>query len=268
MRHMTSRRPTAVEHRPWPLPARRWVMTQTWSDLLFAHWPVDAAALTGLLPAGLDLDTFGGAAWLGVVPFRMSGVRLRCLPPVPGTHAFPELNVRTYVTADGKPGVWFLGLDAASPLAVRAARLWFRLPYFDARMRCVARGDEVAYDSERTHRGAPAARFEARYAPLGPPYRSVRGTLEHWLTERYCLYAAGRRGLLRGDIHHAPWPLQPARAGITVNTMAAAAGVALPAEPPLLHFARRLDVLCWAPTTIPTPASTPTRRAEPGPPQG
>jgi uncharacterized protein YqjF (DUF2071 family) len=239
-----------VEHRPWPLPPRPWIMAQSWHDLLFAHWRVDAAALGALLPPGLALDTFAGEAWVGVVPFRMSGIRLRGLPAVPGTSAFPELNVRTYVTDGEHPGVWFFSLDAAHALAVRVARRWFHLPYFDARMRCDADGAGIDYASERTHRGAPPAALRARYRPTGEVSRASPGSLERWLTERYCLYARSPRGLLRGEIHHAPWPLQPAAAEIETNTMAAAVGIPLPDEPPLLHFARRIDVVCWAPVRV------------------
>ena len=238
----------SLAHRPWPIPAGGWIMAQSWRDLLFAHWRTDAGYLASLLPAGLALDTHDGQAWVGIVPFRMHGTRLRGLPPLPGTHAFPELNVRTYVTDGSKPGVWFFSLDAASALAVRVARTWFRLPYFDARMSCAAVGDGIEYESARTHSGAPPASFRARYGPAGPVYLAEPGTLEHWLTARYCLYASRRRGLLRGEIHHEPWPLQPARADITEDTLAASWGIETAAEPPLLHFVRRIDVVCWPPT--------------------
>src|SRR5262249_14421600 len=158
------------------------------------------------------LDTFDGSAWIGVVPFRMSGIRHRICPPVPGTSAFVELNVRTYVTAGGKAGVWFFSLDAASRLAVLGARWRLHLPYFDARVRCDRRTDGwIDYESRRTHRGAKPATFAARYRPTGPPTQSLPGTLEQFLTERYCLYSADPSGrCYRGEIAHIPWPLQPA----------------------------------------------------------
>jgi uncharacterized protein len=220
-------------------------MTMRWHDLAFLHWPVEAAVLRPLISPRLDLDTFDGHAWLGVTPFRMTRVRPRWLPPVPVLSTFPELNVRTYVTADGKPGVWFFSLDAANPIAVRLARWTFHLPYYRARMSCVARDGGVTYTSVRTHRGAHAAGFVAAYEPGGDVYRSRRGTLEHWLTERYCLYSVARGMLYRGEIHHAPWPLQAASVEIEVNTMAEATGIRLPRDPPLTHFARRLDVIAW-----------------------
>lgn len=233
-------------HRPWDVPRRRWALAMQWHDLLFMHWPVPIAALRDRLPRSLELDTFDGAAWLGVVPFRMAGVRPRYTPSLPRVSAFPELNVRTYVVAEGKPGVWFFSLDAADPLAVRVAREVFHLPYYDARISSLRDGDAVTYSSERTHRGAPGAQLQAWYRPSGPVYRSRPGTIDHWLTERYCLYAANRRGRVwRGEIHHAPWPLQPAEAALRVNTMARQIGLELPAPAPLLHFARRLDVVAW-----------------------
>jgi uncharacterized protein len=251
--------PPGDEHRPWPRPAGPWVMRQTWHDLLFAHWPVPAAKLRAALspdPAtGLALDTFDGAAWVGVVPFRMSGVRPRGLPPLPRLSAFPELNVRTYVTLGDRPGVWFFSLDAGNALAVRIARRWFHLPYFAARMACEGEGGGLRYASERAHAGAPPARFLARYAPAGAVAPSRPGTLEHWLTERYCLYAYDARAgrLLRGEIHHARWPLQPAEAEIEACAMTAGHGFELPDAAPLLHFARRLDVIVWSPYAVGAP---------------
>ena len=240
-----------TEHRPYPLPARRWILFQRWHELLFAHWPLDPDRVRALVPAGLTLDTFEGEAWVGVVPFRMSGVRLRGAPALPGLSAFPELNVRTYVRHGEKRGVWFFSLDAASRLAVRAARAWFHLPYFDARMACVERSGEIHYRSLRTHRGAPAAELVGRYAPSAPVELARPGTLEHFLTERYCLFAAGPRGqLFRGDIHHLPWPLQRAQADFETNSMAQASGIPLPATAPTLHFARVLDVLIWTPRRV------------------
>jgi len=236
-----------TSHRPWDLPRRAWAVRMTWHDLLFAHWPVSATALRQLIPAELAIDTMEGTAWLGIVPFRMSGVAPRGVPALPWVSAFPELNVRTYVTAEGKPGVWFFSLDAANPLAVAVARAWYHLPYFRAEMKCASQASGgVHYESRRTHAGAPQAEFQVEYGPTGPSAAAARGSLDYFLTERYCLYAADRRGrVLRGDIHHPPWPLQPAKAQIVRNSMALAHGLALPDAAPLLHFARELEVLAW-----------------------
>ncbi|MGH2487473.1 MAG: YqjF family protein [Ktedonobacterales bacterium] len=239
-------------HRPWPLPAGPWVMTQTWSALLFAHWPLAPDTLRSFVPPQLALDTWEGEAWIGVVPFRMTNVRPRLTPPVPGLSAFPELNVRTYVTYGGKPGVWFFSLDAANPVAVAAARALFALPYFRARMTCERMGEgTVQYRSVRTHHDAPAAALDATYRPVGPAFTPAPGTLEQWLTERYCLYAMTRRGkLLRGEIHHRRWRLRPGEAEIRVNMMARAAGFALADTAPLLHVAERQETLIWAPYRV------------------
>jgi uncharacterized protein YqjF (DUF2071 family) len=240
-----------ISHRPWPLPASRWVMAQIWHDLLFAHWPVDISALRKVVPSALAIDTYQGQAWLGVVPFRMSGVRLRGTPAVPWLSAFPELNVRTYVVAEGKPGVWFFSLDAANRIAVAIARKWFHLPYFRARMACRERDGWIQYRSVRSHRGAPCGVFRGRYRAVGSTFLAERGSLELFLTERYCLYAASGSGqILRGEIHHAPWPLQTAEAELTSNTMPEASGIFLPSVRPLLHFAKRQDVVVWQPQRI------------------
>jgi uncharacterized protein len=237
-------------HRPWPIVPGPWVMTQSWHDLLFAHWSVPLVALRHLIPAGLEIDRFDGVAWLAVVPFRMSGVRVRGTPSVPWLSNFLELNVRTYVVHDGKPGVWFFSLDAENAVAVEVARRWFHLPYFRAGMHLEKRDDWFHYESIRAHHGAPAAALHAKYRPIAPPEPAARGTLEHFLTERYCLYTTDRAGrLIRGEIHHGPWPLQMAEAEFAGNTMASAAGIALPASP-LLHFAHRQDVVVWAPKQI------------------
>ena len=223
-------------------------MGQTWEDLLFAHWRVAAETLRQHVPAELELQTFDGSAWLGITPFRVSALRARGMLPLPGVSFFPELNVRTYVTVGEKPGIWFFSLDAASRVAVGAARRFYRLPYFHARMR-VTRRDDGGIDFSSSRRDGRAAAwpftFEARYRPAGEVFNAAAGTLEHFLTERYCLYAVdGRRMLHRAEIHHPPWPLQEATAEIERNTMPPP-GIDLPETEPLLHFARRQDVAIW-----------------------
>ena len=226
-------------------------MAQSWHDLLFAHWPVDPAVLRPLIRQRLQIDTFAGNAWLAIVPFRMSGVRLRGTPAMPWLSAFPELNVRTYVSHGEKPGVWFFSLDAGNFIAVAIARAWFHLPYFRARMRCREQDGWIQYQSERTNRGASAGLLEGRYRPVSVVCSPRPGTLEHFLTERYCLYTADACGrVIRGEIHHSRWPLQMAEAEFIGNTMAESAGVALPARKPLLHFSRRQDVVVWRPERL------------------
>jgi uncharacterized protein YqjF (DUF2071 family) len=222
-------------------------MTQSWHDLLFAHWPLDPDVLRARLPPGLPPDVFEGRAWIGVIPFHMTNVGPRGAPSLPGLSAFAELNVRTYVTLDDKPGVYFFSLDAASTLAVIGARTMFRLPYYRAEMVVHTGTRHVVYRSVR--RSAAPARFAATYEPMGPVSQARPGTLEHFLTERYCLYTTTLNGEPRRlDIHHPQWPLQPAKAQIAVNTMATAAGITLPPSAPLLHFSKRMDVLTWGMT--------------------
>ena len=234
------------EHRPWPLPRGRWTWRQSWRDLLFAHWPVPAAELRPLVPEPLQVQEFDGTSWVGVVPFRMAGVMRRPWPDLPYVSAFPELNLRLYVELDERPGVWFLSLDASNLLAVWAARRFFHLPYVHARMSVDAVDDGFDYRSHRLDHPAGTA-FEARYRPAGEVYRSTPGSLEHWLTERYCLYAQSPNGVLfRAEVHHEPWPLQPAEAVITRNDLLSPHGLKAEGTPALLHFSRRIDVVVWS----------------------
>jgi uncharacterized protein YqjF (DUF2071 family) len=244
-----------VAHRPWPMPAGPWVMTQTWHDLLFAHWRIDPDRLRALVPSVFPLDLFDGEAWVGVVPFLMTNVAPRAVPSVPWLSEFPELNVRTYVSVGGKPGVYFFSLDAASAMAVRAARTLLNLPYYTASMAIGHQGASVDYQSRRTNDGV-RAEFRATYEPVGAAFNPAPGTLEYFLTERYCLYHLDRRTRpYRLDIHHPPWPLQAARASVAVNTMAAVHGITLPDVPPIVHFARRQDMVAWLPSRVSKDAS-------------
>lgn len=219
-------------------------MTQSWHDLLFAHWPLDPDLLGEKVPASLPLDVFDGRAWIGVVPFHMTNVAVRGVPSLPLLSTFPELNVRTYVTLGGKPGVYFFSLDAASTLAVIGARVVFNLPYYRAAMAVHTGPQRVTYRSARRSRSN--AQFAASYGPAGPVAEPQPGTLEYFLAERYCLYTTTRGGEPRRlEIHHCRWPLQPADAQIAVNTMTTAMGIMLPRVEPLLHFAKRIDVLTW-----------------------
>ena len=238
-----------VAHRPWEMPRAPWVMTQTWHDLLFAHWPIPLNELRSRVPAEFELDLFDGDAWVGVVPFHMSNVGLRAAPSLPGTSAFPELNVRTYVRVDDRPGVFFFSLDAGSSLAVKTARIVLNLPYYSAAMDVRQSADGIDYKSRR--RTDQQVEFRATYQPAGPPSTAGRGSLEYFLTERYCLYNRHHSGTpYRLDIHHPPWPLQPADGEITCNTMFEANGLSRPDNPPLLHFSKRQDVVAWAPSSL------------------
>lgn len=246
-------------HRPWDLPAGRWALRQRWCDLLFLHLPVPARQVAALVHPALEVDHFEGETFVGIVPFRMEDVAPGLAPAVSCLSAFPELNLRLYVRHRDRPGVWFVSLDAANPVAVRLARRWYSLPYHLATMRCAADGDGIDYSSRR-QRGGPG--FLGRYRPTAGVRLAARGSLEHWLTERYCLYTADRRGfLLRAEVQHPPWPLQSAEAEIRLNGFAASPGLRAADTRPLLHFARDLPVVAWTPRRIAGPAGTPLSRA-------
>ncbi|GCE08757.1 YqjF family protein [Dictyobacter aurantiacus] len=234
-----------TQHRNYPLPAGPWIMKQSWHELLFAHWPIAPASLQALMPPAFKVDTFEGEAWVGIVPFRMSDVRPRGLFAVPALSAFPELNVRTYVSLDGRPGVYFFSLEAGNPIAVALARSIFHLPYYNALMRTQRIDNTINYRSQRTHRGAPSADFIGRYRPTGEVNYAQRHSIESWLTDRYCLYTNLGSHLYRADIHHLPWPLQPAEMETTRDTMAASHNIHLPDTDPLLYYSQHLDVLIW-----------------------
>lgn len=234
-----------IDHRPWPLPRGPWLIAQTWEHVVFAHWRVPAAVLRPHLPPGLEVEEHDGSAWLGVSPFRVDAVRLHGTLPVPWVSSFAELNVRTYVSRDGKPGVWFFSLDTPSRSAVEGARLVYRLPWHQARVEIDERAGRIEVQSAREAGKA----FSARVSPRGRPAPAEPGSLEHFLLERYCLYAADGTRLLRSELHHRPWPVQPAQGVVDLNTMAPD-GVELPDEPPVLHYARLQDALAWPPERL------------------
>ena len=233
---------TETAHRSWPLPSGSWLMGQTWDGLLFAHWRVEAEAVRALVPPELSVDEHDGSAWLGITPFDLTGFRLRGTLPLPVVSCFPEINVRTYVTAEGKPGIWFFSLDTSSLIAVEAARRAYKLPYFHARIARDRDEDRIHYSSARRDAIRPFV-FGATYEPAGMAFEPESGTLEHFLTERYCLYAADESGLYRAEIHHTPWRILPAGVSIDLNTMPPD-GLELDGEP-LCHVAERQDVVIW-----------------------
>jgi uncharacterized protein YqjF (DUF2071 family) len=235
-----------VGHRPWPLPETPWVMGQTWRELLFAHWPLAPERLRTALPNGVEPDVFDGTSWIGVTPFEVTGGRLRGTAALPRLSRFLEVNVRTYVTIGGRPGVWFLSLDAASRLAVAGARRTYRLPYFHATMQLEHDDGAVLYKSRRRSRDGDPVELAMLYQPAGAPFTARPGSLAHFLTERYCLYTVDEhRRLRRAEIHHPPWPLQNATASVRRLTMTEPHGITLADPPALLHFARRQDVVIW-----------------------
>lgn len=226
-------------------PARRPIMHQNWGKLLFMHWRIEERLLRPLIPESLTIDNYDGSAWIGIIPFTMWGIRASLLPPLPGTSAFHELNVRTYVHRNSAPGVWFFSLDAANRLAVWAARRFYNLPYFNAHMSLDQTGNKIRYSSTRfDKRGAPAE-LHTTWAIGEALSRSKPGSLEFFLTERYCLYSEHNRRLYRARIHHEPWPLQSATLLSLNATMIESQGLPTPKGDPLLLYAEEISVDIW-----------------------
>lgn len=243
---MVSPAPSA-DHRPWPVPDRPWSWRQTCHDVLFLHWPLPPATLRPLVPTALALDEREGSAWISVVALRLSGVTARGWPALPWLSRFAQLNVRTYVRHSERPGVWFFSLDAGNWLAARVARRLFHLPYYHAAIRVRRTDGRVAYHSARS----TGPRFEVEYAPTGPAAPPTPDTLEHWLTERYCLYQAAPAGrLYRAEIHHTPWPLQRADATVRRNELVHELGVTLARPAALRSCSPGVDIIAWTPEAV------------------
>ena len=240
-----------MSHRPRPLPSGRWTLTQRWNDLLFAHWPIPTEQMAKLLPDWLEIDTYQGSAWLGVVPFWLDRIKIRGVPSIPGARSFPDLNLRTYVRDQltRTPGVYCFSLDASNLVAVTAARVYYHLPYYWAEMRLEQRSERefVFYSRRRFSRQQIV--FNARYRGLGPSAKLAEhrsGTFEHFFTERTCLFSTDRSGQpARANLHYVPWPLEEAQAEIERNDLAASIGLKLPETDPVLHYSRRLAVYIW-----------------------
>jgi uncharacterized protein YqjF (DUF2071 family) len=222
-----------------------------WLSPLFVHWPIAPEKVRPLIPSSLEIDTFDNQAWLTALPFRMAGSRLRYTPALPWLSNFLELNVRTYVRFGETGGVWLLGAEVANPIVARGARLFLDMPFYCARMSCVKANGGLRYSTQRAQRGAPPAQFIVEYRPVGPVYQVEPGTLDDWLTERYCVYSTDRKGrLMRGDIHHIRWPLQQVEAEIQANTLLATLGLNVSQTPSLLHYSPGVAVVAWLPKAI------------------
>ncbi len=232
-----------VDHRPWALPDGEWKWRQSWLDLAFLHYPVAVDEIERLLPEGVELDTFGDVAWIGVVPFLMAGVMRRPFPDLPFFSSFPELNLRTYVIVDGKPGVWFFSLDADSHPIVWGGRGLYNLPYHYAKCRVSIKDGFHEFESRRSGGGVG---FDAKYRPTSEVYFAEHGTFEHWATERYCLYSSSKRGdLHRVEVHHEPWPLQDAEVNISGNNIIEASNLVPLESEPICHYSKGVHVVSY-----------------------
>lgn len=230
----------AARKRPegWPL------MYQSWGNLLFMHWRLPADLIRPHIPEPVQIDTFDSSAWIAITPFELWNVRPIFVPPIPFFSDFCEINVRTYVYYENVPGVWFFSLDANSVLAVLGARLFYSLPYHNAEMSLRRTGKSINFSSNRSnqeHGGFDAAWFIEN----GEAKTSEPGSLEFFLTERYCLYTLYEHDLYRCRIHHQPWELGPARPENLSTDLFSADGLPTPEGDPILHAARPVDVEVW-----------------------
>jgi uncharacterized protein YqjF (DUF2071 family) len=219
-------------------------MHQDWGKLLFMHWRVDENVLRPHIPDSLEIDTYGGSAWMAIAPFTMWDIRAfpPFVPAVPGLDSMHELNVRTYVHHDGEPGVWFFSLDTNSRAAVLAARTFFHLPYYHADIELEGK-QKIKYRLDR--RDDPPAAFKAEWRVGEPLPQSQPGSREFFFTERYLLYAENRGELYRARIYHEPWELYEAELTDFSSTMFEASGLAQPKTDPIVHYAEEISVDIW-----------------------
>ncbi|MFC7391692.1 YqjF family protein [Scopulibacillus cellulosilyticus] len=234
-----------TNHRPFPLPIRPWMMTQTWNDVFFIHWPIDFDDIRDKVPKQLYIDTFDGRAWIGIIPFHITDFKVRDVFSIPLTNAFPEINVRTYVTYDNKPGVYFFSLDAGHWMASVAARTLTPLPYYFSKIDLTKQNGAITYKSSRQDKNSSNGEFEGTFSSISSTYKSEKGTLDEWLTERYCFYTMNRNKLYRCDIHHEKWELQKAEGEILTDTLVSSQRISLPDKKPVLHYASRNKALIW-----------------------
>jgi uncharacterized protein YqjF (DUF2071 family) len=231
-------------HRPWPPPRRLWLWSQGWRDLLFCHWAVPVEAIRAHVPRSLEIDVMDGSAWVSLVAFRMARVRPRWFPPFPPVSNFLELNLRTYVRKDDKPGVLFLSIHANKRLAVHVARWFSPLPYVFARMTLSPCDDGLQFHCVSRQGGV---NFAAHYTPASKVYMARRDPLSEWLLERYRLYAGTRSGgLIHNEVHHDPWEVQDVVLKISSNTLGRSIGLDLCPTPYRSHFSSGVDALAWS----------------------
>jgi uncharacterized protein YqjF (DUF2071 family) len=232
-----------VDHRPWPLPKENWLLTQTWLNLAFIHWEIEYDDLRARIPAELEIDLYEGKAWIAIVPFDMKGVTFRNCPKLSYLSDFPEINVRSYVSYRGKPGVWFFSLDVPSRFTTWTARTFFHLPY---RQGAVSISEDERGFEYRQNVGEEV--FKAIYNPLHTETWS-KDSFEKWSTERYCLYCQSKKGsLYRTEVHHPQWPLQKAVLNIEENSMLE--NFKIKAQHPSVLFSNQIEVVAYPPKKL------------------
>lgn len=234
-----------IAHRSWPLPSGKWIMRQSWRNLLFIHWPIPPEIIRPYIPSSLQIDLFNSTAWIGGVVFDMFGIYPRGLSSVSLTSKFSEVNVRTYVQHDGKPGVYFLSLDVGDWASLTIAKRWYRLPYHPADISIQKRGQTFYYESIRKGKNSSLV-SKGTYTPVSDIFFPKEGTLDHWLTERYCLYSTNHRdNIYCGEIHHRPWPLQKVETELSRHTLFKPFHIDVSDVQPIYHFSEGLDTLFW-----------------------
>lgn len=219
-----------------------WIMKQTWEDLLFLHWSVDQSWLQSMLPSPLEVDTFDGKAWIGIVPFEMTHIRFKGLPSVPFASRLLELNVRTYVKYGGQRGVYFFSLDASHKAGVSIARNVFHLPYYRAKMGKKSDGKQISFWSTRTHKKADKAEYHIVYEPVGKAYETTEGSLDFWLTERDRLFIVRNHNVYQGKIKHDKWPLQKVDVAVLRDTLSHPFHYH---ESTITHFSKSVTTYLW-----------------------
>lgn len=235
-----------IAHRKWPLPSEQWIMRQNWSNIFFTHWPIKPEILRPFIPNSLQIDTYNQYAWVGIVLFVMGGIYPRGLNSLSILPPFPEINVRTYVIYDDKPGIYFLSIDVGDWASYTIAKRWFHLPYYSSHVSYQKDNQTFQFRSRRKGRPNSSISFNGKYFPLPEIYFPREGTLDNWLIERYCLYSRDQRGnLYCGEIHHHPWPLQQAKSEIHMNTLLSPFNIDPNEVEPISHYSKGVDSLIW-----------------------
>lgn len=225
-------------------PIKTWTMTQKWEHLVFAHWPVEPEIMRKFVPDALEIDTFGGKAWIGIISFLMNSFKLKYVP-IPYPFSFPEINIRTYVKANGSPGIFFMTLDAADPWVVHVARRWYHLPYYNAEMSFSRKDGQLLFQSKRKKPAPYPEMFHGEFHPASHFFVPREGTIAHWLTERYVFFTKASRNdhVYWGEVYHEPWTLQTAQGHISANTMLQSSNITLAGPPHYLHYSRGVEAL-------------------------
>lgn len=224
-----------------------WVLFMTWRDLMFASWRLPAEVVRPKVPPELELDTFDGSAYVTLVPMRVTDMHWRGIPPIPGMEGFRELNLRTYIKRNDRPGVYFLSIECPAAFSDWIARHFFGVPYYAAEIATYRDGDCFRFASERTQKGQPPAALFSQFRPVGQAAPPAPGSLESFLVERYSLYFAGDGHVWRGDIQHDQWQLFQAEVQLDVNTISTAAGLELGPKPDHAAYVVQTDTLIFPP---------------------